>query len=62
MELASIHRARRPGRLIMAAPSYVFTIGRVAEMLGEDEQSLQTIADDAESAPRFQAAREGRHV
>jgi hypothetical protein len=24
----------------------VFTIGRVAEMLGEDEQWLQTIADD----------------
>jgi hypothetical protein len=32
----------------MAAPSYVFTIGRVAEMLGEDEQWLQTIADDTE--------------
>jgi hypothetical protein len=26
----------------------VFTIGRVAEMLGEDEQRLQTIADDME--------------
>jgi hypothetical protein len=26
----------------------VFTIGRVAEMLGEDEQWLQTIADDME--------------
>ena len=48
MELASIHRARRPGRLIMAAPSYLFTIGRVAEMLSEDEQWLQTIADDME--------------
>jgi hypothetical protein len=32
----------------MAAPSYMFTIGRVAEMLGEDEQWLQTIADDME--------------
>jgi hypothetical protein len=32
----------------MAAPSYVFTIGRVAEMLGEDEEWLQTIADDME--------------
>jgi hypothetical protein len=32
----------------MAAPSYVFTTGRVAEMLGEDEQWLQTIADDME--------------
>ncbi len=32
----------------MAAPSYVFTIARVAEMLGEDEAWLQTIADDME--------------
>ena len=32
----------------MAAPSYVFTIARVAEMLGEDEDWLQTIADDME--------------
>ena len=32
----------------MAAPSYLFTIGRVAEMLGEDEEWLQTIADDME--------------
>ncbi len=32
----------------MAAPSYVFTIARVAEMLGEDEQWLHTIADDME--------------
>jgi len=32
----------------MAAPSYVFTIGCVAEMLGEDEEWLQTIADDME--------------
>ena len=30
----------------MAAPSYAFTIARVAEMLGEDEDWLQTIADD----------------
>ena len=30
----------------MAAPSYVFTIARVAKMLGEDEEWLQTIADD----------------
>ena len=37
-----------PGGLTMAAPSYVFTIGRVAEMLGEDEKWLQTIADDME--------------
>ena len=32
----------------MAAPSYVFTIARVAEMLAEDEEWLQTIADDME--------------
>jgi hypothetical protein len=32
----------------MAAPSYVFTISRVAEMLGEDEDWLQQIADDME--------------
>jgi hypothetical protein len=32
----------------MAAPSYVFTIARVAEMLGEDKEWLHTIADDME--------------
>ncbi len=32
----------------MAAPSYVFTIARVAEMLDEDEEWLQSIADDME--------------
>ena len=32
----------------MAAPSYVFTIARVAEMLGEDEEWLHAIADDME--------------
>ncbi len=32
----------------MAAPSYVFTVARVAEMLGEDEEWLHTIADDME--------------
>jgi hypothetical protein len=32
----------------MAAPSYVFTIARVAEMLAEDAEWLQTIADDME--------------
>jgi hypothetical protein len=32
----------------MAAPSYVFTIARVAAMLAEDEEWLQTIADDME--------------
>lgn len=32
----------------MAAPSYVFTIGRVARMLGVDETRLQDIAADME--------------
>ena len=30
--------------LIMAALSYVFTIGRIAKMLGEDEERLYEIA------------------
>ena len=30
--------------LIMATPSYVFTIGPVAKMLGEDEERLYEIA------------------
>ena len=32
----------------MAAPSYVFTIARVARMLGEDEALLEDIASDME--------------
>ena len=32
----------------MAAPSYVFTIARVAKMLGEDEAKLYEIAIDME--------------
>jgi hypothetical protein len=32
----------------MAAPSYVFTIARVAKMLGEDEQKLYEIAINME--------------
>jgi hypothetical protein len=32
----------------MAAPSYVFTIARVAKMLGEDETLLEEIALDME--------------
>ena len=32
----------------MAAPSYVFTIGRVARMLGPDEDQLSDIAADME--------------
>ena len=48
MELAVEPGGNASGGLIMAAPRYVFTIGRVAEMLGEDEEWLQTIADDME--------------
>ena len=32
----------------MAAPSYVFTIRRVAMMLGEDEQTPEEIAEEME--------------
>ena len=32
----------------MAAPSYVSTIGRVARMLGEDENLLREVAMDME--------------
>ena len=37
-------RASESGRLTMAAISYVFTIGRIAEMLGENEDWLQEIS------------------
>jgi len=40
--------ARRSRRLTMAAPSYVFTIRRVAKMLNEDEDRLYEIALDME--------------
>ena len=33
-----------PGGLIVAAPGSVFTISRVAEMLGQDEEWLQDLA------------------
>jgi hypothetical protein len=39
MELA-ISDVGKPRRLIMAAISHVFSISRVAEMLGEDEDWL----------------------
>ena len=32
----------------MAAPSFVFTIARLAEMLGEDEEWLLELADQLE--------------
>jgi hypothetical protein len=41
MELAHVQRAGQSGRLTMAGISYVFTINRVAEMLGEDEEWLE---------------------
>jgi hypothetical protein len=44
MELAHVRRAGQSGRLTMAGISYVFTIGRVAEMLGEDEEWLDEIS------------------
>jgi hypothetical protein len=40
VELATGPSYRRPSRLIFAAISAVFTIGYVAEMLGEDEEWL----------------------
>jgi hypothetical protein len=45
MELEGIN-STRPRGLIMAAPSYIFTIGRVAKMLGENEELLYDIAMD----------------
>jgi hypothetical protein len=32
----------------MAAPSYVFTLARVAKMLGEDEELLRELAEGME--------------
>ncbi len=47
MELArGDRRAARTGRLNVAAVSSVFTIGYVAEMLGQDEDLLWSIADN----------------
>ena len=48
MELAASGRAGQPSRLIMAAPSFVFAINRVAEMLGEDVDELEEIALEME--------------
>jgi hypothetical protein len=44
VELAHVQRAGKSGRLTMAGISYVFTISRVAEMLGEDEEWLDEIS------------------
>lgn len=43
MELATGIR-REPGSLTMAGISFVFTIARVAEMLGEDEDWLHELS------------------
>ena len=44
MELAGRSSGRQPGRLTMAGIPFVFTIARVAEMLGEDEEWLREIS------------------
>jgi hypothetical protein len=40
VELAPGNRSHQPSRLTVAGISFVFTIARVAEMLGEDEDWL----------------------
>jgi hypothetical protein len=44
--LASAQGAGQSGSLIMAGISYVFTIARVAKMLGEDEDWLHEICNE----------------
>ena len=44
MELAAELGRAQPGRLIMAAISAVFTIGYVANLLGEDENWLYDLS------------------
>ena len=46
LELASAQGAGQSGGLIMAGISYVFTITRVAKMLGEDEDWLHEICNE----------------
>jgi hypothetical protein len=45
MELA-VPGAGQPSRLTVAVTSHLFTISRVAEMLGEDENWLQEISTE----------------
>jgi hypothetical protein len=45
VELA-IFVSYQPGRVTVAAIAHVFTISRVAEMLGEDEERLQELSID----------------
>ena len=44
VELAAGYRGGQPGGLTMAGIPFVFTIARVAEMLGEDEEWLREIS------------------
>jgi hypothetical protein len=44
VELASDYRGGQPGSLTVAGIPFVFTIARVAEMLGEDEEWLREIS------------------
>ena len=46
MELAATLGAAKPGGLIMAAIAQVFTIGHVANLLGEDEDWLFDLSTD----------------
>ena len=46
MELATARGAAKPGSLTMAAISAVFTIGYVANLLGEDEDWLFDLSND----------------
>lgn len=46
MELAAALGAAEPGSLIMAAIASVFTIGYVANLLGEDENWLHELSID----------------
>ena len=46
MELAAALGTAQPGGLIMAATAHVFTIGYVANLLGEDEDWLHELSID----------------
>ena len=46
MELATALDTAKSGRLIMAAIAHVFTIGYVANLLGEDEDWLYELSTD----------------
>jgi hypothetical protein len=46
VELATLRWAHQPSGLSVAAISRVFTINRVAEMLGEDEDWLHELSID----------------